>query len=59
MKILTVENKTYDINCVPDEIDDIRYCVLDASDPVCRFLLSAFNLFRELPCSCYMFTNRR
>ena len=33
MKILTVENKTYDINCVPDEIDDIRYCVLDASDP--------------------------
>ena len=33
MKILTVENKTYDIDCVPDEIDDIRYCVLDASDP--------------------------
>jgi hypothetical protein len=33
MKILTLENKTYDINCVPDEIDDIRYCVLDASDP--------------------------
>ena len=27
MKILTVENKTYDINCVPDEIDDIRYCI--------------------------------
>ena len=33
MKILTVENKTYDRDCVPDEIDDIRYCVLDASDP--------------------------
>jgi hypothetical protein len=33
MKILTVENNTYDIDCVPDEIDDIRYCVLDGADP--------------------------
>ena len=33
MKILTIENETYDIDCVPDEIDDIRYCVLDGSDP--------------------------
>lgn len=32
MKILTLENTTYDIDSVPDEIDDIRYCVLDASD---------------------------
>lgn len=32
MKILTVENKPYDLDTVPDEIDDIRYCVLDASD---------------------------
>jgi hypothetical protein len=32
MKILTVENNTYDIDCVPDEIDDIRYCVLDGGD---------------------------
>lgn len=32
MKILTVENTTYDLDTVPDEIDDIRYCVLDASD---------------------------
>ena len=29
MKILTIENDTYDIDCVTDEIDDIRYCVLD------------------------------
>ena len=33
MKILTIENETYDIDCVPDEIDDIRYCVLEGSDP--------------------------
>ncbi len=32
MKILTIENDTYDIDCVPDEIDDIRYCVLDGGD---------------------------
>lgn len=32
MKILTVENTSYDLNVVPEEIDDIRYCVLDASD---------------------------
>lgn len=33
MKILTVENDTYDIDCVPDEIEDIRYCILDGGDP--------------------------
>lgn len=32
MKILTVDNKAYDLDTVPNEIDDIRYCVLDASD---------------------------
>ena len=33
MKILTVDNEAYDLDTVPEEIDDIRYCVLDASDP--------------------------
>lgn len=33
MKILTAENKSYELDTVPDEIDDIRYCVLDGSDP--------------------------
>lgn len=33
MKILTVENEVYDLDSVPDEIDDLRYCVFDASDP--------------------------
>jgi hypothetical protein len=33
MKILTVDNKPYDLDTVPDEIEDVRYCVLDASDP--------------------------
>ena len=32
MKILTVDNEAYDLDTVPNEIDDIRYCVLDASD---------------------------
>jgi hypothetical protein len=31
-KILTVENQSYDLDFVPDEIEDIRYCVLDYSD---------------------------
>lgn len=31
-KILTVENQTYDLDFVPEEIEDIRYCVLDYSD---------------------------
>ena len=32
MKVLTVENEAYDLDFVPDEIQDIRYCVLDYSD---------------------------
>ncbi len=32
MKILTSDNETYELDFVPDEIDDIRYCVLDYSD---------------------------
>ena len=33
MKILTVDNKPFSMNDVPDEVDDIRYCVLDYTDP--------------------------
>lgn len=32
MKILTEENCVFDLDTVPDQIDDMRYCVLDASD---------------------------
>lgn len=32
MKILTVENEPYELDTVPEQIDDIRYCVLDAGD---------------------------
>lgn len=35
MKILTIENQSFDMNIIPEEIgefDDIRYCVLDYSD---------------------------
>ena len=33
MKILTVDNTVYEIDNVPDEIDDIRFGVFDTSDP--------------------------
>ena len=33
MKILTVENEVYEIDQVPDEVDDIRFGVFDTSDP--------------------------
>lgn len=33
MKILTVENKTYELDEIPDTVDDLRYCVLDYSNP--------------------------
>jgi len=32
MKILTVDNQVYDLDFVPEEIDDIRYAVLDYSN---------------------------
>lgn len=32
MKILTVENQSFSMNNLPDEVDDIRYCVLDYTD---------------------------
>jgi len=32
MKILTLENNSYDLDRVPDEIEDLRYCVFDAGD---------------------------
>jgi len=32
MRILTSDNTPYELDFVPEEIDDIRYCVLDYSD---------------------------
>ena len=32
-KILTVDNTSYNLDMVPEEIGDIRYCVLDYSNP--------------------------
>ncbi len=31
-KILTVENKMYDIDHVPEVVDDLRFCVLDCTE---------------------------
>ena len=33
MRVLTVDNTVFNINDVPDQIDDMRYCVLDYSHP--------------------------
>ena len=33
MRILTLENTAYELNEVPDEIEDLRFAVLDNSDP--------------------------
>jgi len=34
MRLLTLDNNTsYELNEIPEEVDDIRFCVLDNSDP--------------------------
>lgn len=33
MKILTIENVTYNLETLPDEIDDLRFAILDNSNP--------------------------
>lgn len=33
MRILTLDNTAYSMDQIPDEIDEIRFCVLDNSDP--------------------------
>ena len=33
MKILTLDNLAYDLNTLPEEVDDMRFAILDNSDP--------------------------
>ena len=33
MRILTLDNTSYPMDQIPDEIDEVRFCVLDNSDP--------------------------
>lgn len=33
MKILTLDNQAFDLDHLPDEIDDLRFAILDNSDP--------------------------
>lgn len=35
MRILTTHNAAFDLNQLPDKVDDVRYCVLDYSDRDC------------------------
>jgi len=32
MRLLTLENTSYDLSSIPEEVDDVRFCVLDNSD---------------------------
>ena len=33
MRILTLENTSYEMNDIPDEVDDLRFAILDNSNP--------------------------
>ena len=33
MRILTVENHAFELDNIPEEVDDLRFCVLDNSNP--------------------------
>jgi hypothetical protein len=33
MRILTLDNQAYDLNTLPEEVDDMRFAILDNSDP--------------------------
>ena len=33
MRILTLDNNSYSMDAIPEEIDELRFCVLDNSDP--------------------------
>ena len=33
MRLLTLDNTSYELNEIPEEVDDVRFCVLDNSDP--------------------------
>lgn len=33
MRLLTLDQTSYELNEIPEEVDDIRFCVLDNSDP--------------------------
>lgn len=33
MRILTLDNQAFEMNKIPDEVDDLRFCILDNSDP--------------------------
>ena len=33
MRILTLDNTSYEMDQIPEEIDEVRFCVLDNSDP--------------------------
>jgi|TARA_R110000868_G_scaffold159457_3_gene388288 hypothetical protein len=33
LRLLTLDNTSYELNEIPEEVDDVRFCVLDNSDP--------------------------
>jgi hypothetical protein len=33
MRILTLQNQAYELDEIPNEVDELNFCVLDNSDP--------------------------
>ena len=33
MRILTLENQSFPMSSIPDEVEDLRFCVFDNSNP--------------------------
>ena len=33
MRILTLDNEPYDLNTLPEQVDDLRFAILDNSNP--------------------------
>ena len=66
MRLLTLDNTVYDLTSIPEEVDDVRFCVLDNSDPkdpdyfFIPLILTLQNLHKELkePAQLITYLNR-
>jgi hypothetical protein len=60
MRILTLDNIHYDLDHLPEEVDDMRFAILDNSnpqDPDYHFI--PLDLFRKFQCTCTCATHWR
>ena len=47
MRILTLENTAYEMNDITDEVDDLRFAILDNSNRRSRLLFIPIYIFRK------------